>query len=82
MGATKSSPATSSASKALVDSKDVHIVIIGGAGTMGSSTALHLARRGYKNIQVLDYWEAPSNDSAGNDINKVSWVGLMTYYGY
>jgi sarcosine oxidase/sarcosine oxidase/L-pipecolate oxidase len=38
---------------------------------MGSSTALHLARRGFTNIRVLDVWDSPSADSAGNDLNKV-----------
>ena len=47
---------------------------------MGSSTALHLARRGFTDIQVLDVWESPSADSAGNDINKVSqsWGQVST----
>lgn len=39
---------------------------------MGSSTALHLARRGYTDIRVLDVYESPSANSAGNDLNKVS----------
>lgn len=51
--------------------KDAKIVIVGGAGTMGSSTALHLARRGFTNIRVLDVYQSPSMDSAGNDLNKV-----------
>lgn len=46
------------------------ILIIGG-GTWGSSTALHLARRGYINVTVLDAYDAPSAISAGNDINKI-----------
>lgn len=49
---------------------DSSILIIG-AGTWGCSTALHLARRGYKNITVLDSYELPSPISAGNDINKI-----------
>ena len=49
---------------------DVSILIVGG-GTWGCSTALYLARRGYKNITVLDAYDIPSPISAGNDINKV-----------
>lgn len=52
-------------------SKGDAILIVGGGGTMGSSTALHLARRGFTNIRVLDVWDSPSADSAGNDLNKV-----------
>lgn len=52
--------------------KDAQIVIVGGGGTMGSSTALHLLRRGYTNVRILDKWPSPSADSAGNDLNKVS----------
>ena len=51
--------------------KDAVIIVVGGAGTMGSSTALHLARRGYTNIRVLDIFQPPSANSAGNDMNKV-----------
>lgn len=46
-------------------------ILIIGAGTWGSSTALHLARRGYKNITVLDPYPSPSLIAAGNDINKI-----------
>jgi len=46
-------------------------VLIIGAGTWGCSTALHLVRRGYKNITVLDPYELPSPIAAGNDINKI-----------
>ncbi|CZR65025.1 related to fructosyl amino acid oxidase [Phialocephala subalpina] len=45
--------------------------LIIGAGTWGCSTALHLARRGYKNVTVLDPYPVPSPISAGNDINKI-----------
>jgi sarcosine oxidase/L-pipecolate oxidase len=48
------------------------ILIVGGGGTIGSSTALHLARRGFTDIRLLDKYENPSANSAGNDINKVS----------
>lgn len=46
-------------------------ILVVGAGTWGCSTALHLARRGYKNITVLDKYEVPSPISAGNDVNKI-----------
>lgn len=47
-------------------------ILIIGAGTWGCSTALHLARRGYKHITVLDPYPVPSPIAAGNDINKIS----------
>ncbi|KAJ9659260.1 hypothetical protein H2201_007410 [Coniosporium apollinis] len=46
-------------------------IIIIGAGTWGCSTALHLARRGYKNVTVFDPFPVPSPISAGNDVNKI-----------
>lgn len=46
-------------------------LLVIGAGTWGSSTALHLARRGYTNVTVLDPYPVPSAISAGNDINKI-----------
>ncbi|KAF3482871.1 fructosyl amine:oxygen oxidoreductase [Arthroderma uncinatum] len=46
-------------------------IIIVGAGTWGISTALHLARRGYTAIKVLDPYPVPSPISAGNDVNKI-----------
>lgn len=46
-------------------------VLIVGAGTWGTSTALHLARRGYTSVTVLDEFPVPSPISAGNDINKI-----------
>lgn len=54
--------------------KDARIIVVGGAGTMGSSTALHLARRGYTDVRVLDMFQPPSANSAGNDMNKVCIV--------
>lgn len=54
----------------MADLKSSSILIIG-CGTWGASTALHLARRGYKNVTVLDPYEVPSAISAGNDINKI-----------
>ncbi|KAJ9215918.1 hypothetical protein DTO166G4_2462 [Paecilomyces variotii] len=46
-------------------------IIIVGAGTWGTSTALHLARQGYKNVTLFDRYPVPSPISAGNDVNKV-----------
>ncbi|PWY70916.1 fructosyl amine: oxygen oxidoreductase [Aspergillus heteromorphus CBS 117.55] len=46
-------------------------MLIIGAGTWGCSTALHLARRGYTNVTVLDPYPVPSAISAGNDVNKI-----------
>ncbi|KAJ5115208.1 FAD dependent oxidoreductase [Penicillium alfredii] len=46
-------------------------LLVVGAGTWGISTALHLARRGYTNVTVLDPYPVPSSISAGNDINKI-----------
>ncbi|OCF33856.1 sarcosine oxidase [Kwoniella heveanensis BCC8398] len=52
--------------------KDSKILIVGGGGTIGSSTALHLARRGYTDIRLLDVFQNPSANSAGNDNNKIA----------
>ncbi|KAI1617257.1 fructosyl amine:oxygen oxidoreductase [Exophiala viscosa] len=49
---------------------DSSILIIGG-GTWGCGTALQLARRGFKNVTVLDVHPIPSPISAGNDVNKI-----------
>ncbi|CAG7924663.1 unnamed protein product [Penicillium olsonii] len=46
-------------------------ILIIGAGTWGCSTALHLARRGFTNVKVLDSFPVPSPIAAGNDINKI-----------
>ncbi|RAH65969.1 NAD(P)/FAD-dependent oxidoreductase [Aspergillus aculeatinus CBS 121060] len=46
-------------------------ILIVGAGVWGCSTALHLVRRGYKNVTVLDPYTVPSAIAAGNDINKI-----------
>lgn len=46
-------------------------ILIIGAGTWGCSTALHLARRGYKCVKVLDPHSVPSPIAAGNDVNKI-----------
>ncbi|KUL82077.1 hypothetical protein ZTR_09111 [Talaromyces verruculosus] len=54
------------------------IVVVGGGGTMGSSTALHLLRSGYtpSNITVLDVYPIPSAQSAGHDLNKIMSIRL------
>jgi sarcosine oxidase/L-pipecolate oxidase len=54
------------------------VVVVGGGGTIGSSTALHLVRNGYTpaNITVLDAFEIPSAQSAGNDLNKIMGIRL------
>lgn len=60
-------------------------ILIVGAGTWGCSTALHLARRGYKNVTVLDPHPVPSPIAAGNDVNKImehkELKGKMSKYG-
>jgi hypothetical protein len=58
--------------------KDTKVVVVGGGGTMGSSTALHLLRSGYtpSNITVLDVYPIPSAQSAGNDLNKIMGIRL------
>ncbi|KAK7449712.1 hypothetical protein VKT23_013185 [Stygiomarasmius scandens] len=55
---------------------DSTILIVGGGGTLGSSTALHLARKWYCNIQILDVYPIPSTQSAGNDLNKIMGINL------
>lgn len=54
------------------------IVVVGGGGTLGSSTALHLIRAGYtpSNITVLDVYPIPSEQSAGYDLNKIMSIRL------
>ncbi|KEF52919.1 uncharacterized protein A1O9_10825 [Exophiala aquamarina CBS 119918] len=49
---------------------DTKILIIG-AGAFGTSTAYHLAQRGYKCIRVLDRYAPPSCEAASTDISKV-----------
>src|SRR5687768_12593872 len=58
--------------------QDTKVVVVGGGGTIGSSTALHLIRSGYKprNITVLDVYPIPSAQSAGFDRNKIMNVQL------
>ncbi|VDC05363.1 unnamed protein product [Peniophora sp. CBMAI 1063] len=57
-------------------SLDSSILVFGGGGTIGSSTALHLARKGYRNVRVLDVYPIPSAQSAGNDLNKIMGTSL------
>lgn len=45
---------------------------------MGSSTALHLARRGYTDVTILDVFPIPSAQSAGFDLNKIAGGGENT----
>lgn len=54
------------------------VIVVGGGGTMGASTAFHLLRSGYepKNITVLDTYPIPSSQSAGHDLNKIMSVRI------
>lgn len=57
---------------ALPGTKDkANEILIVGAGVFGLSTALHLARNGYRNITVIDRESIPSPYSAGCDLNKI-----------
>lgn len=47
-------------------------VLIVGAGVFGISTALHLLRRGWKNVKIIDRSSVlPAPDAASSDLNKV-----------
>jgi glycine/D-amino acid oxidase-like deaminating enzyme len=51
--------------------RDARILIIGGGGTFGASTALHLARRGYTNVVACDQFEVPSAQSGGVAVSQI-----------
>jgi sarcosine oxidase/L-pipecolate oxidase len=46
------------------------ILIIGG-GTFGTSSAYHLAQRGYTSVKVLNRFALPYLEATDNDINQV-----------
>ncbi|RYO92881.1 hypothetical protein DL762_001372 [Monosporascus cannonballus] len=46
------------------------VVVVGG-GVFSTPTAYHLAQRGHASVTVLDRFDAPSEDSAAIDLNKV-----------
>lgn len=51
--------------------RDTTKILIVGAGAFGTSTAYHLAQRGYRSIRVLDRYAPPSCEAASTDISKV-----------
>ncbi|KAF8517749.1 FAD dependent oxidoreductase [Hysterangium stoloniferum] len=53
------------------NNKELKVLIVG-AGAFGLSTALHLLKRGWKNVTILDRSPVlPAPDAASTDINKV-----------
>ncbi|KAI1419213.1 FAD-dependent oxidoreductase [Xylaria sp. FL1777] len=58
--------------------KDTRVLIVGGEGTFGLSTAWHLARSGYTRVTCLDRWSTPSRSSAGYDLNKIVRTEYVT----
>ena len=50
--------------------KMVETVLIVGCGVFGLSTALELARKGYK-VKAIDLYPIPSKWAASNDLNKI-----------
>ncbi|OOG01132.1 hypothetical protein ASPCADRAFT_202997 [Aspergillus carbonarius ITEM 5010] len=46
-------------------------ILIVGAGCFGTSTAYHLAQRGFTSVRVLDRYPAPSCEAASTDISKI-----------
>lgn len=48
-------------------------IVVGGGGTIGSSTALHFIRSGYtpSKITIIDTYPFPSVQSADKDLNKI-----------
>ncbi|ORY23686.1 peroxisomal sarcosine oxidase [Naematelia encephala] len=81
MGQVESSGEQEDAKGHALVSKTAKILVVGGGGTIGSSTALHLARRGYTDIRILDVFQIPSGNSAGNDLNKVAGSGRDGVWG-
>lgn len=56
-------------------------IVIVGSGCFGISTALHLLRRGYKDVIVIDRApELPAADAASTDINKSELVMSLSHH--
>ncbi|KAL5483192.1 hypothetical protein ACEPAI_8421 [Sanghuangporus weigelae] len=64
----KNTPSTSGDPSLIPSSK----IVIVGSGCFGVSTALHLLRRGYRDVTILERAsELPAVDAASTDINKI-----------